>query len=109
MLEVLKKNRTGWQSRLRTLMVIAVVAFVSFAAGTSERASSSARADVRRSKPREAFLSGAGRSLVVLQEISATLKRMETRLDRIERSASELARQRTMSRTHENPQGRKKN
>ncbi len=44
-------------------------------------------ADTRRNPPREAFLAGSERSIPILQEISVTLKRIDTRLARLEKLA----------------------
>jgi hypothetical protein len=45
-------------------------------------------ADVRQSPPRAAFLSGGERSEKVLVEISETLKRIDQRLERLEKHPS---------------------
>ena len=47
---------------------------------------SSAEADVRRTAPRKSFKSGAARSEPILHEISATLLRIEARLERLEQT-----------------------
>lgn len=43
--------------------------------------------DVREVTPKRAFKSGGARSEIVLQEISATLKRIDQRLERMEKLA----------------------
>lgn len=45
-------------------------------------------ADVRKSPPRAAFLSGSERSEQILREMSVTLKRIDERLQRFERMAA---------------------
>ncbi len=50
-------------------------------------------AEVRRETSPEAFQSGGARSETVLKEISATLKKMDARLERIERAAIEHGKQ----------------
>jgi hypothetical protein len=62
-----------------------------FAAGLSLREAPSARADVTGESPRQQFMAGGERSEVVLREISATLKRIDARLERIERAALDAA------------------
>ena len=44
-------------------------------------------AEVREETPREAFKSGGERSEIVLREISETLKRIDARLERLEKFA----------------------
>ena len=46
-----------------------------------------ARADVRRTPPEQHFKSGAQRSEAILREMSATLKSIDTRLQRLEQLA----------------------
>jgi hypothetical protein len=74
-------KKTVWSS-LRTVMLLTGA----FAAGSLvSSVEDQAGAEVRTSPPRKAFLSGGARSELVLREISATLKRIETQLGRIER------------------------
>jgi hypothetical protein len=72
---------------VRTAVLVAVTA-VGFLAGTARHGQSPLQAQGRRSAPREAFLSGSERALPVLMEISATLKRIEERLAKIEQSVT---------------------
>ena len=67
--------RVGWT---------ATILLASFWAGTFLRPQPASTADVRKGAPKEHFLSGSERSIPLLQEISDTLKRMDTRLSRIE-------------------------
>jgi hypothetical protein len=55
-----------------------------YAAGIAAQPSSTLQAEVTELPRREAFLAGGERSEVVLREIAATLKRMDTRVERIE-------------------------
>ncbi len=48
-----------------------------------------AQAEVRQSPPRVAFQAGSERSETILQEIAATLKTIDGRLERIEKLAGE--------------------
>lgn len=70
-------------------LVIAVAA--GFLAGSADRPGPQAVAEVRRTPPREAFQSGGERSEVVLREIAATLTRIESRVERIEKSLTKRA------------------
>jgi hypothetical protein len=70
---------------IRSFVVLLVVLAGGFLTGNSWRQPSVAHAEVRRKPPREAFQSGGARSEVVLREIAATLKRIESRMERIER------------------------
>ena len=55
-----------------------------YAAGLAGQSSSTLRAEVTELPRRDAFLAGGERAELVLREISTVLKRMDTRLDRIE-------------------------
>jgi hypothetical protein len=55
-----------------------------YAAGIAAQSSSSLHAEVTELPRREAFQAGGERSELVLRDIAAILKRMDTRLDRIE-------------------------
>lgn len=57
---------------------------VGYAAGIAAQSSSALHADVSELPPREAFLAGGERAELVLRDIAVVLKRMDTRLDRIE-------------------------
>ena len=74
--------------RIRRWVLICVVLAVGFAAGNLLRQPSVAGADSRGAPPRKTFLSGSERSAVVLQEILTVLKRMDGRLERIERTVT---------------------
>jgi hypothetical protein len=50
------------------------------------RPSGDARAEIREQAAPQAFLSGAARSETTLREIADTLKRIDTRLERLERA-----------------------
>jgi len=52
-----------------------------------------ARAGVTKAPPKESFLAGSERSIPILNEISATLKRIDARLARLEEAAMQSARQ----------------
>jgi hypothetical protein len=49
----------------------------------------SSTADVQREEPKATFLAGDERSLPVLKEIAATVKQIDARLERIEKSLAE--------------------
>jgi hypothetical protein len=55
-----------------------------YAAGVAGQSSSSLHAEVTELPRREAFMAGGERSELVLRDIATVLKRMDTRLDRIE-------------------------
>lgn len=59
-----------------------------YIAGQSSQSSGVLQADVSELPRREAFLAGGERSELVLREISATVKKMDTRLENIERTLS---------------------
>lgn len=56
----------------------------SFLAGTCFQAQPASSSEVRKGTPRAHFLSGGERSVPILLEISDTLKRIDSRLARIE-------------------------
>ena len=70
-------------------LMIAIAA--GFLAGSADRPGPRAVAEVRRTPPREAFQGGDERSEVVLREIAATLTRIESRVERIEKSLAKGA------------------
>ena len=74
--------------RLSSITVVCVCLAGGFLTGICWQAVPSAQADVRQGPQREAFKSGGERSAEVLTEIAATLKRIETRVDRIEQLIS---------------------
>jgi len=55
-----------------------------YAAGIAAQSSSSLHAEVTELPRREAFQAGGERSEIVLRDIAAILKRMDTRVERIE-------------------------
>jgi hypothetical protein len=55
-----------------------------YAAGIAAQSTSTLHAEVTELPRREAFQAGGERSEIVLRDIAAILKRMDTRLDRIE-------------------------
>jgi hypothetical protein len=55
-----------------------------YAAGIAAHSSSSLHAEVTELPRREAFQAGGERSEIVLRDIAAILKRMDTRVERIE-------------------------
>ena len=72
------RPRGAW---LLTLLLVAAFAFT---AGTLVRGPRDAAAEVRETPAPKAFESGGERSVAVLKEIQATLKTMDTRLEKIE-------------------------
>ena len=72
----------------RVLLVLCGVA-AGYVAGQSPRGFDAARAEVRETTQRATFLAGSERSEAVLREIASTLKRMDGRLERIEKIAGE--------------------
>ena len=81
----MKTNR----SRIRGSLLLAALMAGCLWMGAELRASASARADTRTSPPKEHFQSGSERSLPILKEISATLRRIDARLANIEKAARE--------------------
>ncbi len=70
---------------------LTLVVLIAFCAGTSLRPPPAARAGVREGTPTPHFLAGGERALPVLEEISKTLKQIDTRLSRIEKIAADAA------------------
>jgi hypothetical protein len=67
--------------------------------GGASAAGSAARSALgRKTTPQEPFLAGSERALPVLLEISATLKRIDDRLARIEKTLAAAAAQRPVGR-----------
>ena len=77
-----KFARLGWLAMLLTL---------AFWTGTCFPPQPASTAEVRKSPPRQAFLSGSERSVPILMEISETLKQMDARLSRIEKIVATAA------------------
>ena len=78
---------------IHSFVVLLVVLAGGFLTGNSWRQPSVAHAEVRRKPPRETFQSGGARSEVVLREIAATLKRIDSRMERIERVVTEKSKE----------------
>ncbi|MEZ6052684.1 MAG: hypothetical protein R3C02_15065 [Planctomycetaceae bacterium] len=76
----LKPSRS---SKLTTVLLLLACGFL---IGRSTFDSSIVQADVRETPRREAFQSGDERSVAILNEISSTLKRIDGRLERLERA-----------------------
>ncbi|MCR4411419.1 MAG: hypothetical protein NUV77_03215 [Thermoguttaceae bacterium] len=78
-----RKPRSAWTGWLvLAALVAAVVAF-------SAPSVPDALAEVREQPAPRAFLSGGERSEILLREISETLKRIDSRLERLERAVYE--------------------
>ena len=75
-------------SRSWNVGALAIALTAGFLAGTAAGPPPAARADVRRTQPREAFQAGSERNESVLREIAATLNRIDSRVERIEKSLS---------------------
>ncbi|MCA9076292.1 MAG: hypothetical protein KDA93_14780 [Planctomycetaceae bacterium] len=82
----LKKTSPAW-SRVAT---IGLVLLAGYFMGRVTSGPSIAHADVRQTPRREAFQSGDELSVGVLKEISATLKRIDGRLERMEQQIPKL-------------------
>lgn len=78
---------------MRRWLLPCVVLTVGFVFGSAARQPNVVQADDRRTPSRPAFQSGSERSITVLREIASTLKRMEGRIERIERSVTAKQRQ----------------
>ncbi len=65
-----------------------LVAMLGYVAGTVSHQPSAVSAGVRNSKNRAAFEGGGERSARILIEISSTLKRIDRRLERIEKTVT---------------------
>ena len=70
--------------RFKMLTIAGAIASVAFLFGQYAQGPASVHAEVRESKPRKTFKSGAARSEPVLREILATLRKIDGRLQRIE-------------------------
>jgi hypothetical protein len=70
---------------------ITLLVLVSSWAGATLQPQRTAKAEVRKSPPRQHFQAGGERALPTLQEISKTLNRIDARLARIERIATAAA------------------
>ena len=75
----------------RQLLIVAIFVGAGYLVGMMSR-DTTVHAEVRRSPTEHRhFQSGAQRSEVLLQQISTTLKKMDSRLDRIEKLAAQFA------------------
>jgi len=83
-------SRRRWLGLLAALLAGAVV----FAASVAWAPQGASPAEVRRGPKREAFLSGSERSVPILEDIAATLHRMDTRLAKIEKLLEQSAKER---------------
>jgi hypothetical protein len=84
-------NETG--RRLRRLAAVGIIVLGAYLAGSLLRPPRAANADVRHSPPRQAFLAGGERAVPILQDIAATLKRIDDRLARLEKTVAAAAEQ----------------
>jgi hypothetical protein len=81
------------KSKLTQFGWLAVLVGAAFWAGASLQPQSAVTAEKRKDTKQVRFLSGAERSLPILQEMSDTLKRMEACLSRIEKIEASAAKQ----------------
>lgn len=72
----------------RNTITLTLAIGLGFALGRTVEFTRPAAADTRESPKREAFKSGGARSEVVLREISATLGRIEKRVESIEKAVT---------------------
>lgn len=77
-------------SSYRSLVPLILVAVLAFTAGMLLRPIDPVGAEVRGQPAPQAFKSGGARSEAVLKEISATLKVIDGRIERIEKSVSKV-------------------
>jgi hypothetical protein len=75
-------------ARLRSLQMLLVGLGIGYLAGLGASPSAAIRADVTEEPRREAFKAGGVLNEPVLREIAATLVRIETRVEKIERSVA---------------------
>lgn len=78
------RNNRNWQ----WFGSLALALAVGYTAGQTGLPSALVQADVTELPRREAFMAGGERSELVLREISATVKKMDARLENIERAVS---------------------
>ena len=69
---------------LRKYFMVGLLLTVGFVTGKWHDDHSTVQADIRRTQPRQSFQSGSERSETYLKEIAGTLKRIESRLVKIE-------------------------
>jgi hypothetical protein len=82
---------TSFATRCWRVLWLSIAIAAGFLAGSADRPGPQTMAEVRRTPPREAFQGGDERSEVVLREIAATLTRIESRVERIEKSLAKGA------------------
>ncbi|MFN0195855.1 MAG: hypothetical protein ACKVT0_03875 [Planctomycetaceae bacterium] len=75
---------------VRQLSLAGVLLASGFIAGVVYQDQDSARADVRKGAPREAFLAGSERSEPHLKEISETLLRIEKQIGNVEQRLNSM-------------------
>ena len=83
-------KRTVNHKTNRIVFLIVAIA-VAVCVSTFHGNQSATYGDVRETTPKRAFKSGGARSELVLREISATLKSIDQRLERMERLVAEQA------------------
>lgn len=76
--------------RLRPVLWIGAGLAMGYLLGSAMDVSKPARAEITESPRREAFKDGGVLNEGVLREIAATLKRIETRVDRIEKNTTSV-------------------
>ncbi len=87
------ENFASRTAGMRRWLLPCVVLAVGLVFGSVARQPDVVQADVRRTPSRPAFQSGSERSEIILREIASTLKRIEGRIERIERSVTAKQRQ----------------
>ena len=83
----MSERSATWQVGVRSLVLLATV----FLAGALWRVEPRLQAQIRPTAPPVHFQSGGARSEAVLQQIAASLERIENRLQRLEELAGRLA------------------
>lgn len=81
-------DRSRYLGKIRAAIVALMVLTAGYIIGNANSQPQATFADVRKTPPRAAFESGSERSETVLRDISATLKRIERRVERIEKSVT---------------------
>lgn len=85
-------RRSCHPDRLRQGIPYLLMLLIGYGIGATTSTEQWARAEVRQPPRREAFLSGSERSETVLKGMEAVLKRMDGRLERIERAVTTATR-----------------
>jgi hypothetical protein len=75
------------------IVCLAIVLGIAFCLGSAFRPATEVRAGVRETTPKQHFLAGSERSIPILMEISETLEQIDARLETIEKTVTEAARQ----------------